>query len=398
MLVVVTSSLVGAAGLAGGVAAARSSAHSRLPAVSLPRAGDVGPLLSTGPSITRDAAAGASIAASGRLAVGSSSRRTSAHLSVSPSNMTYQGGHFLLRWSTTGATYCTLSASPRFWRGPNPARVYCHGKLSATFPAVALGGKWKFTLKASKGKRGKAASVRRTFTLHAPPFKISSNWAGYAISPGTPITEVSGRFTVPRLNCKNSGTEAMWVGIGGAGAGTGDLLQTGVESTCSGGVQVVDPAWWEEFPEYHAMNFNSMSVSPGDQIQASVYQANDSSWYTRLDDLTTGVSGLMHTGDAWGTVLDSAPTTWHQQEGDASTVAYGGGSSADWIIEDPQYDNGTQAPLVHFGTVAFANLTTSLPSWSLTPDDAIGLGANNGLLFAAPSAPAGNAFSVTYTG
>jgi hypothetical protein len=171
-----------------------------------------------------------------------------------------------------------------------------------------------------------------------------------------------------------------------------------VQSTCSGGVQVVNPAWWEEFPEYPAVNFNSMSVSPGDQIQASVYRATDSSWYTRLDDLTTGISGLMHTGEAWGTVADSAPTTWLQQEGDASTVSYTGGSSAEWILEDPAYVNGTQAPLAHFGTVAFANLTTSLPPWSLTPSEAIGIGDKNGLLLAAPSAPSGNAFSVTYTG
>jgi hypothetical protein len=238
----------------------------------------------------------------------------------------------------------------------------------------------------------------RPFTLHAPQFEVSSNWAGYAISPSTPITAVSGQFTVPKLKCNVSGTEAMWVGIGGDGAGTGDLLQTGVESTCSGGVQVVDPAWWEEFPELPSVNYNTMSVSPGDQIQASVYQENDSSWYTRLDDLTTGVSGVMHTGEAWGTVLDSAPTTWLHQEGDASTVSYNGGSSAEWIIEDPQYGNGTQAPLVHFGTVAFANLTTSLASWSLNSAQAIGIGNNKGLLLAAPSAPAGNGFSVTYTG
>ncbi len=190
----------------------------------------------------------------------------------------------------------------------------------------------------------------------------------------------------------------MWVGIGGHGPSTGDLLQTGVESTCSGGTQVENPAWWEEFPEYYSVNFQSMSVSPGDQIAASVYLASDGSWVTRVDDLTTGVSGLMHTGNAWGTILDSNPTAWLQQDGDASTVSYNGGSSAEWIMEDYGLSDGTPVPFADFGTVAFSKLTTSLPSWTLTASEAVGISDKNGLLLAAPSAPSGDAFSVTYTG
>jgi hypothetical protein len=265
-------------------------------------------------------------------------------------------------------------------------------------PAVAATFGWRFTFTARNAK-GKAVA-RRSLNMSAPPFRISSNWAGYAITPGSSLTEVSGQFAVPTLNCratKNAG-EAMWAGIGGAGPGTGDLLQTGVVSICSGGTQVEDPAWWEEYPEYSAFNFQSMSVSPGDRIQASVDQEGDGSWVTRLNDLTTGVSGVMHTGDAWGTVLDSAPTTWVKKEGDASGVSYNGGSSAEWIIEDFGLANGAQVPFADFGTVAFNNLTTSLPSWSLTNSDAIGLRDQNYLLLAAPSAPSGNGFSVTYTG
>jgi hypothetical protein len=179
----------------------------------------------------------------------------------------------------------------------------------------------------------------------------------------------------------------------------GDLLQTGVESDCVGGLQVENPGWWEELPEYAAITFNSMSVLPGNEIEASVYQASDGSWITRLDDLTTGVSGVMNTGHTWGLVLDSAPTTWLVQEGDATTVSYAGGYTAEWIVEDYGHPDGTLVPFADFDTVIFHNLTTSLASWSLTPDEQIGLADSYGNLLAAPSAPdSTGGFSVKYTG
>jgi Peptidase A4 family len=326
--------------------------------------------------------------------------RPKGHFAVSPGRLTYRGGHVSLAWSSSHATRCTLSASPRFWTGANPARVRCRGKIRVTVPAVALGSRWKFTFKASTGK-GRSTVVHRTFALQAPPFATSINWAGYAIS-GTAVTKATGEFRVPTLHCNDTtnGSEAMWVGIGGDGAATGDLLQTGVESSCSLGIQVESPAWWEEYPEYVSDDFQGLTVSPGDLIQASVYEDTDGSWFTRLDDLTTRVSGVMHTGDSWGTVEDATPTVWVEKEGDASGVTYSGGTSAEWIIEDFAFSNGTLVPFANFGNVAFSNLTTSLPAWSLTAADAIGLRNRKGLLLAAPSAhasPSGG-FSVVYTG
>jgi hypothetical protein len=301
--------------------------------------------------------------------------------------------------SASGATLCTLSSKPRLFSGPNPRHVKCRGKQTLTFPAAAVGLHWTFKFTA-RNARGQVSRATRKLVLGKPPFAVSGNWAGYAIGSNIPVTKISGQFTVPRLDCRDTtdASEAMWVGIGGDGASSGDLLQTGVVSTCSGGRQVENPAWWEEYPENLITRFQGISVSPGDQIAASVYQASDGSWSTRLDDLTTGISGLMHTGDAWGTVSDSNPTTWLQREGGASTVSYNGGSSAEWIIEDYGLSNGAQVPFADFGTVAFTNLATSIPSWSLTPGEAIGLGDQNGLLLAAPSAPSGTGFSVTYTG
>ncbi|MFL5941722.1 MAG: G1 family glutamic endopeptidase [Gaiellaceae bacterium] len=244
--------------------------------------------------------------------------------------------------------------------------------------------------------------MRRALVLQAPPFAVSSNWAGYVVPSSSFVTEASGEFTVPTLNCGHTmdASESTWVGIGGGGGGSsGDLLQTGVDSDCVAGVQVENPGWWEEFPEYYAVNFESMSVSPGDQIEASVYQATDGSWVTRLDDLTTGVSGMMDTGHAWGTVLDSAPTTWVAQEGNASTISYTGGHTAEWIVEDFGRADGSLVPFADFGSLGFSNLTTSLSSWSLTSDEEVGLGDSSGNLLAAPSTPdSSNGFSVTYTG
>lgn len=268
-----------------------------------------------------------------------------------------------------------------------------------TLPAVARRKRWRFTFKA-RNARAKAPVARRTFVLRAPPFAISENWAGYAVASKKRITEASGQFKVPTLNCAHTpnGSEATWVGIGGDGAASGDLLQTGVDSNCVNGSQVENPAWWEEYPEYSSFDFQSMAVSPGDQMQASVYRAGDGSWFTRLDDRTTGDSGVMHTGDGWGTVSDSDPTSWLVKEGDASAVSYAGGHTAEWIVEDIGRSDGTHVPFADFRTVAFDNLTTSLTSWSLTADEALGIGER--LLLAAPSAPepSGHGFSVTFTG
>lgn len=306
-----------------------------------------------------------------------------------------------LSWSGSNAKVCTLTSKPRFWSGPDPARVKCRGKLTAKLPEVARGLHWTFTFKA-KDATGRTSTARKTLTLHKPPFAVSSNWSGYIVPSTTAVTSVSGQFTVPTLNCaktKNAG-ETAWVGTGGAGGTSGDLLQTGVVSECVKGTQVENPAWWEEFPEYPAVLFPDMTVTPGDQIEASVSQGLDSSWTTRLDDLTTGVSGELHTGDQWGTVLDSNPTIFATKDGDATTVSYTGGHTAEWIVEDYGTSSGL-VPFADFGTVTFTNLATSLPSWALTAKEQVGLGdTGSGLLLAAPSAPdsTGRGFSVSYTG
>lgn len=329
------------------------------------------------------------------------SSRPAAHLSVSPSRLPYLGGRATLKWSAPHAARCALSASPSFWKGRNPKRVKCSGRLASVLPAADFGGRWTFTLRARNVKGKVVAVARRKLAVRKPPFGISPNWSGYIVPSSAPITAVSGQFTIPKLNCRhtrNAG-EGIWAGIGGASLSSPDLLQTGVRSDCFDGEQRNDAAWWEEFPEVPEIDFRSMAVSVGDSIEASVVQNPDGSWTTRVDDLTTGVSGVMTTGQSYGTVLDSSPTTWLQEEGSAAGISFAGGRTAEWIVEAFQ-SFGILVPLADFGSVVFTGLTTSLPAWGLTGDEQVGIGDSLGYLYAAPSGPdsSNHGFSITYTG
>jgi hypothetical protein len=327
--------------------------------------------------------------------------RPQARLSITPGKLGYHGGRVKFAISATGATRCFLSSKPRFFAGPNPQRVKCRGKQTITMPAVAVGLHWTFKFTA-KNAQGQASVAKQKLVLQKPPFKVSRNWSGYIVPSSSPITLVSGTFTVPRLNCKHTkdAGESIWVGTGGATA-TEALLQTGVRSDCIGGVQDNNPSWWEEFPPLPETDFDthSFSVAAGDVMQATVSQnPNDGSWTTRLDDLTQKISGVMTTGGHWGTINDS-DGSWVKDEGTSPALSYAGGTTAEWIVEDFGFSDGSFAPFADFGKVAFSGLTTSLQSWALTKAEQVGLGAS-ALLLAEPSGPdsSGRGFSVTYTG
>jgi Peptidase A4 family len=328
-----------------------------------------------------------------------SQARPRAHLSITPGKLAYRGGRVKFSISASHATRCTLSSKPRFFAGPNPQRVKCRGKQTFALPAVSTGLHWSFKFTAVSAQ-GKSVATRK-LVLTKPPFVVSRNWSGYVVPSSTLVTAVSGRFTVPKLNCTHTPTagESIWVGIGGSSASAGDLLQTGVRSDCIGGAQDNNPGWWEEFPQLPETDFSTMTVSAGDVIQATVAKNPDGSWTTRLDDVTKGVSGVMTTGDGYGTMLDSNWGVWATEEGTTATIAYTGGYSAEWIAEDFLLGNGSFVPLADFGKVAFSSLTTSLPSWALTKGEQVGLGAGP-LLLAAPSGPdsSGRGFSVAFTG
>jgi hypothetical protein len=156
--------------------------------------------------------------------------------------------------------------------------------------------------------------------------------------------------------------------------------------------------WFEEYPSIpnFSKDFAGFPVSAGDSIEASVFQGSNGSWETRVDDLTTGLSGVMVTGEGWGVMSDSGDGTFPLQ-GSTAGLSYSGGYTAEWIVEAPTVQ-GAVASLVDYGSVSFANLTTSLPSpWSLTADESEEI-EQNGTVVSTPSLPVNGGFSVSYTG
>jgi hypothetical protein len=233
----------------------------------------------------------------------------------------------------------------------------------------------------------------------------SPNWSGYVVSSSsTPITQVSGAWTLPTLDCSvtpNAGA-STWVGIGGStlpnGSSSGVLLQTGVSTDCVGGVQE-NHGWWEEVPSdpNHEVGFAGFAISTGDSIQASVYEGSDGTWETKVDDLTTGLSGVMAIGEGWGVSTDAGDGTFPIQ-GRMPSLSYAGGYTADWIVEDYAEGNGSaMVPLADYGTVGFTNLTTSLATWFLTTGEGEVM-VQNGVTFSTPSPPSNGGFSVSYAG
>lgn len=226
-------------------------------------------------------------------------------------------------------------------------------------------------------------------------FANSTNWSGYVIPSTSIFTEAGGTWTVPTLDCSTTpnGVVTVWVGIGGRGGEV--LLQTGTASACVNGVQQND-GWTEEYPSNpnHNAVFQGFPVSTGNTIHAAVFQMSTGAWETRVDNLSTGLSGVLVTGEGWG-VGPYGGTTFTPQ-GSATGLTYNGGTTAEWIVEDPSLPTG-QAAFGDYGTVTFSNLTTSLGGGALTSSEGeeIVLG---GVDVSTPSQPdADGGFTVSYT-
>jgi hypothetical protein len=323
-----------------------------------------------------------------------------AALSISANSIASTGGLVVLTYSSTNAASCTLSSSPALWAGSDPESVSCSGTYDEILAATATEKQWTFTFTATNSA-GQPVTSTQTLTEQAPPPIQSPNWSGYVVSPGPLITETSGEWTVPTLDCAvtpNAGA-STWVGIGGTNSAL--LLQTGVTDECVGGAQQDFP-WWEEYPDYpnQSQAFNDFPVSPGDSMEAFVYQDTDGSWATVVDDLSTGLSGVMVTGAGWGVVTGVDPTTGDfgpfTYQGYTTDLSFGGGYTAEWIVEDYEL-GGSYVPFADYGTVTFSDLEANLSPPSLTPGEGSEI-IQNGVVLSTPALPVGNSFSVSYTG
>lgn len=329
-----------------------------------------------------------------------------ASLTISTSALTSAGGPIALSYSSANASTCSLSSSPTFWTGNNPATVNCSGTYSATIASSSVERQWTFTFTATSTEGQSANSVQTLEQLAPSPssFVQSLNWSGYVVpSSSALITDASGQWTVPTLDCANTPNagEFTWVGTGGAGSSSGDLLQTGVGDDCVDGVQQ-DFGWWEEVPNSpnSEVTFARFPVSPGDSIEAFVFQitsdcsTNCGQWETELEDLHTGLAGFMVTGEGWGVASIGSGTFPYQ--GTTTDLAYSGGYTAEWIVEDYEFD-GSWAPFANYGTVNFSDLQLGgLSPWYLTASEGLEI-VQDGVVLSTPSAPGNDSFSVSYT-
>jgi hypothetical protein len=186
------------------------------------------------------------------------------------------------------------------------------------------------------------------------------NWSGYSVkrfSTGQDYTSVGGTWTVPTAAIPQEepfGFSSTWVGIGGdcldsqCTSVDRTLIQVGTEQDASTrGVQYF--AWYEMLPG-PAILITSLTISPGDQINASLRMVGGGagepqSWQLSITNVTTGQS-------------------WSQTVQYTSSLA-----SADWIEEAPVARR--VLPLADFGTVTFSSVTANGANPGLTPSEAI---------------------------
>lgn len=168
---------------------------------------------------------------------------------------------------------------------------------------------------------------------------ISSDWSGYCVAsnlvnPQPDVTGVNGSWAVPTV--KISATDsysAIWIGIGGQFDDS--LIQVGTEQDSRKG-QAAYSAWYELLP-FNPIIIDSINVSQGDQIEASIFllDTNTTAWSVKIQDITTGQS---------------------LQE----TLVYASSMlSAEWIVERPSV--GVRlSTLADFGQVEFTQCTGTM--------------------------------------
>jgi hypothetical protein len=228
----------------------------------------------------------------------------------------------------------------------------------------------------------------------------SANWSGYVAggnSSGgqTQFSDASGSWVEPSADCSaGQGYSAFWVGIGGAGQGSGALEQVGTEADCDASGSSSHFAWYELVPA--APVRLDVKISPGDHVTGKV-TVNGNNVTMSLSDSTTGQS-------------DSKTLPMTNPSPDTST--------AEWIAEAPsQCDGGGNCqplPLTDFGKVGFTNASATAnghtgsisdSAWSATPVQLNGGASNDGFVSDTGSAGAtpsslssdGSAFSVAWS-
>jgi hypothetical protein len=168
------------------------------------------------------------------------------------------------------------------------------------------------------------------------PQMTSSDWSGYSVAsnlnnPQPQVTSVSASWKVPVVGVSvGDSSSAAWIGVGGQYEYDETLIQTGTEHDSISGRSEYS-AWYELLP-YGSAAIDSLSVSPGDVITASISLLNQdtNTWSIEINDTTNGQSFKKN-------------------------VTYTSSMlSAEWIVERPTINNRITT-LANFGQIAFTN-------------------------------------------
>jgi hypothetical protein len=158
----------------------------------------------------------------------------------------------------------------------------------------------------------------------------STNWSGQ-ISGGTTYGMISASWVVPTVQpTQYEGASATWIGIDGGPSSPNSIIQTGTAQITEGG-ETGYSAWYELYP---APPVTIGTVSPGDQVHASIQQNAGSSWTLSIIDLRSGANS------------GAIPVTYT-----------GPANSAEWIEELPTAVGSTQPTLANFGSATFTDMT-----------------------------------------
>jgi hypothetical protein len=217
-----------------------------------------------------------------------------------------------------------------------------------------------------------------------PPIReniSSSDWSGYVVfsdsmNPAPVIRNVSASWVVPAVavSPRNTYSDA-WIGIGGQFDNS--LIQTGTEQDSENGRSVY-LAWYELLPNY-SVTIDTLSVSPGDTIKASIslLDVGTNEWLIEIADATNG------------------------QSFSKSFLYVSSRLSAEWVVERPTINN-VLAPLADFGSVTFTDIKVSSDSVSGTAADfpfsrvTMYDRLNNQLVTVSQLASGGTTFNVAY--
>ena len=176
------------------------------------------------------------------------------------------------------------------------------------------------------------------------PTSKDTNWAGYIVAsdlqnPQENVIGVSASWIIPTVTISSQDTfSAVWIGVGGFFDDT--LIQTGTEQDSIQG-QSEYYAWLELLPQ-NSITIDSIAVSPGDQISASIQlvDANTDQWSIYIKDLTKN------------------------QEYTSSFFYASSQLSAEWIVERPELTSrrsrGNLTSLADVGTVKFATCQATI--------------------------------------